>query len=415
MRRINDTSLKTKLILIIFGIALASQLITFSILSIERYNYLKKELTQQSHIQAKLIGEYSVSPIIFEDMDGLNAILQKIDAIPFILVASIYDINGKLVTSYRKGIAYTVYEQEIHEEIQLKKMLHIREEIKHEGISYGSIHLVVSTIPLIKSFSSQILMLLVIVLSMALIIYLSATKMQRIISKPILDLAETAKNMAEKGDYSIRLARSGNDEISQLYTSFNELINKIEKRRHERDKALVVVQEQYNRFLSILNSFPQVVYVVDPQDFTILFVNSTLENLYDYELVGKRCYEAFHHNSGICSFCKMRELKEVGDEVIWEHHNTLQDKYYLVMDKLIKWPDDRVVSLEVAIDITKRIESGKELKKHREHLEELVRERTVELKTQNAELERFNKLFIGREFRIKELRDKVKKLEGEDE
>ncbi len=54
---------------------------------------------------------------------------------------------------------------------------------------------------------------------------------------------------------------------------------------------------------------------------------------------------------------------------------------------------------------------NEELMKHQEHLEELVKERTKDLEKKNDELEQFNKLFIDREFRIKELKDKVKLLE----
>ncbi len=60
--------------------------------------------------------------------------------------------------------------------------------------------------------------------------------------------------------------------------------------------------------------------------------------------------------------------------------------------------------LFISRDITERKEREEEIKKYRDHLEKLVRERT-------AELERFNSLFVDREFRIKELRDRVKELE----
>jgi len=45
-------------------------------------------------------------------------------------------------------------------------------------------------------------------------------------------------------------------------------------------------------------------------------------------------------------------------------------------------------------------------------LEDQVKERTAELEKQNKELVRLNKLFVDREFRIKELKERVKELEG---
>lgn len=60
----------------------------------------------------------------------------------------------------------------------------------------------------------------------------------------------------------------------------------------------------------------------------------------------------------------------------------------------------------------------KEVLRYREHLEKLVEKRTKELEKinkklqeKNADLERFNDLFVDREFRIKELKEKIKVLE----
>ncbi len=62
-------------------------------------------------------------------------------------------------------------------------------------------------------------------------------------------------------------------------------------------------------------------------------------------------------------------------------------------------------------DITKMKKTQQELEKHRENLEEMVKERTASLEKKNEELKKFNDLFVGRELRIKELKDRIKILE----
>jgi uncharacterized protein YdiU (UPF0061 family) len=64
-----------------------------------------------------------------------------------------------------------------------------------------------------------------------------------------------------------------------------------------------------------------------------------------------------------------------------------------------------------ARDITKRKHDEELLSKYQTQLETLVKEQTQELEEKVAELERMNALFVGREYRIKELRDKIEELE----
>lgn len=62
-------------------------------------------------------------------------------------------------------------------------------------------------------------------------------------------------------------------------------------------------------------------------------------------------------------------------------------------------------------DLTRERAAQAELNKYREHLEELVKARTAEIAEKNVELERLNKLFVGRELRMVELKERIRELE----
>ena len=64
------------------------------------------------------------------------------------------------------------------------------------------------------------------------------------------------------------------------------------------------------------------------------------------------------------------------------------------------------------LDITKRKHAEDELKKHRDHLEEMIKERTKELETKNKELDNALKVFVGRELTIRDLQKRIRAFEG---
>jgi PAS domain S-box-containing protein len=109
----------------------------------------------------------------------------------------------------------------------------------------------------------------------------------------------------------------------------------------------------------------------------------------------------------------VNEISEqlTGKEVIFFENR------YLCKNGSYKWmawhgtkADDNGIVTAIGSDIHERKMAEQELTKHRENLEDLVKERTKELETKNKELERFNDLFVDREFRIKELKDEISEL-----
>jgi len=100
-----------------------------------------------------------------------------------------------------------------------------------------------------------------------------------------------------------------------------------------------------------------------------------------------------------------------GETFSEEQHQPEPDIYYeFIWNPVVQ--NGAIVGSTVFIrDITARKRAEEALRKLNEVLEQRVKQRTSELENKNRELEKINKLFVGRELRMKELKEKIAMLE----
>jgi PAS domain S-box-containing protein len=79
----------------------------------------------------------------------------------------------------------------------------------------------------------------ILLLASGLLAYLLSIRLQRVISHPILELARTARSVAQEKNYSVRATKRSNDEIGALIDGFNDMLRQIQ----ERDAALQAARD----------------------------------------------------------------------------------------------------------------------------------------------------------------------------
>jgi len=95
--------------------------------------------------------------------------------------------------------------------------------------------------------------------------------------------------------------------------------------------------------------------VADPNTYEILYVNDALKNAFEKDPVGGVCYKDFQGLDSPCDFCTNEIiLKEKLKPYQWEYHNPVLNRDFMIIDRIIKWPDGRDVRFEIAMDVTER-------------------------------------------------------------
>ncbi len=131
-------------------------------------------------------------------------------------------------------------------------------------------------------------------------------------------------------------------------------------------RAEEAMRESHAKFMIAMDSLDAVVYAADMETFEIVFVNSKAREVFNAD-VGDICWATIQSGqSKQCSFCTNKML--VDEECIpkspyiWEFQNTKTLEWYQCRDQAIRWPDGRLVRLEIATNISKMKRVEEELR-----------------------------------------------------
>ncbi len=128
----------------------------------------------------------------------------------------------------------------------------------------------------------------------------------------------------------------------------------------EQRRARAELEASHQRFMAVLEGLDAAVYVADLEADEILFANKAFKNIYGYDTVGRNCWQvtAACHPEPALFMPAARKLAP--HQTPLELHgaelqNSLNGHWYQLRERAIQWVDGRVVRMEIATDVTDRI------------------------------------------------------------
>lgn len=238
---------------IILLVTISTMAIGFTVISINDIISIKRELLNNTLMNTKLIGEYCIAPITFDDNTGAESILSKLETMPYIETGAIYDRNEILFASWTRDKDFFIpplLDKTIESESEYSfsgNKLRILHPINYKNTKYGTISITADTHFLIVRIRNYLLVMFIILAGSVLFAYLLANSLQKPISQPFLELSELTKKVSSEGNYSIQIIKSSEDEIGTLYESFNNMLKQLvirEQARNEAEKNLLLAKEK---------------------------------------------------------------------------------------------------------------------------------------------------------------------------
>jgi PAS domain S-box-containing protein len=203
----------------------------------ERSSFRTAMTTQLSAL-ADTLGTNAAAALTFYDRKSAEDILGALRAERHIVGARLFDGHGNAFADYRRGGRDLEFrlpdrlqssgEQFAADQLTLYRTVYLG------GEKAGAIAIVSDLEAYRAKLRQYTEISIAVMLISALATYFVSSRLLRLITEPIIHLAQVATRVTRQEDYSLRAMQRGDDEIGTLVESFNQMLERIQ----ERDAAL---------------------------------------------------------------------------------------------------------------------------------------------------------------------------------
>ncbi len=205
--------------------------------------------------------------------------------------------------------------------------------------------------------------------------------------------------------------------VSTLNSTVKARTQELEREISERKRVEMSLRTSEGKFRSISATAQDSIIMMDDEGKIALW-NPAAKKLFGYtkeEAVGKDLHSLIVPHEfretfwkGFSRFIDTGQGPVIGKTLVLASLKKDGTKFYADHSFSSLKIKDKWHAISIIRDITERKEMEEKMAKRTTELSEA----NTSLEEKNKELENFNELFIGREFRINELRERVKELEG---
>jgi signal transduction histidine kinase len=217
--------------------ALVSASLVFLVLDARTF---RDRMAGRVRTEARIISASAISPVLFNDPEAAGATLAGLRAESAVVGAAIYagSVAAPLAVFRPEGAPpLSAAAGTGPSALFADGRLRVVEPVLFEGKPVGSV-VVEAELAELTDHQRRYAGIVLVVLGASFLLALAiARRVERTISGPILHLAEVAREVSIRKDYSVRALAQDGDEIGALVATFNGMLDEIQKRDAEVGEA----------------------------------------------------------------------------------------------------------------------------------------------------------------------------------